>query len=107
MLSRAISVSLSGESHQMRGLRCVPVESIDFLGAGIAQNEWGIVGAQSGPGTKDSERHPDISKAHHTLYLPVADSHTKDPGLGFQCHIVEVNVLSIAGPVMVTHASFG
>jgi len=80
-------------------LRRFPVEGIDILSSGVAEQQRRIVGRESQRSPVTSDRN-EILQVDHLFCLMVADSNSEDRGLSPR--IQNINVLSGPRPIRVS-----
>ena len=78
----------------------IDIESIDFLGAGIAQNQGRAVRRETGLLAERTGSAPDTLEARHILHLPVADPYPNE-----HCTIIEIDVPPVSRPARIIEVS--
>src|SRR5438876_9288199 len=85
-------------------LRRFPVEGIDILSSGVAEQQRRIVGRESQRSPVTSDRN-EILQVDHLFCLMVADSNSEDRALSPR--LQNINVLSVLRPIRVAKDAFG
>src|SRR6266567_511210 len=85
-------------------LRRFPVEGIDILSSGVAEQQRRIVGRESQRSPVTSDRN-EILQVDHLFCLMVADSNSEDRALSPR--IQNIDVLSVLRPIRVAKDAFG
>ena len=85
---------------------CLPIESVDVLGAGVSNQQRRIVGGQACPASPAGGL-AKIFQVDHLVQLMVADSNTEyTTRLASRRNAEKIDVVSLARPLRITYTDF-
>ena len=97
--ARLVLVSQYPEAAQF--LRRFPVQSVDFFGAAVSQDQWGVITRESCPLPHDVPSQVLAAQRRDQLKFSVAKSYSVEGRMADK-RVAKVNVTPIVGPVRIS-----